>query len=355
MKNRIYKTIYVILFIIVLFLSFYNFYNIESRNKLSEFKSHNSYNLYIEAQLNYHKDYTLSESLFKKSIELNNSFQKPYLMLIHYNYVIKRDFNETLKLIDKYIFQFPQNGIGYGLKALVYLELNETNEAKKYLSKSFDNIKYNSSYDFVYLAQGWIKYNLNLFEDGEYFFNLSLTTPKILMIEEPYSFFRIEKIDIILNVLINYEQYDKAKKIIYDIFDKNNSYNIYPLEKGYPLTLYQHLANIYVKQKDYQKSKEILHKLEKLYETSDEQGMVCPYQSLGILYYHTGELDKSIDYYKKFADAIPNRPSAQIEVAQKCLEYKDFECAERYAKKVLENDKNNYDAVLIINRIKYSN
>ena len=83
--------------------------------------------------------------------------------------------------------------------------------------------------------------------------------------------------------------------------------------------------------------------------------MVCPYQSLGILYYHTGELDKSIDYYKKFADAIPNRPSAQIEVAQKCLEYKDFECAERYAKKVLENDKNNYDAVLIINRIKYSN
>lgn len=294
-------------------------------------------NYYILGQKQYYSNFELSEKYFETAIKLNQSAQKPYLMLFHYNLIIKRDFVSAKKIVDAFIIRFPSNELGQTFQSLILLENNN----KKFTQ--FNEILLDSNktyYDITYLVAGIEAYHKSNYEIGDSMFLLSLTTSKFITIEENFIYFSIEKIDRILKTLIIYKKYNEALEIIKQIENKNETYNIYPLDNGYHLTINQYLAKIYLEKGDLNGSEQILLDLENKYENqTDEFGIECPYQALGLLYYKTQDLNKSVYYYKKYAELTPLRLSSQIEAGEACLLIEDLICAKHFAQKGIKINK----------------
>ncbi|MBT3408602.1 tetratricopeptide repeat protein [archaeon] len=301
------------------------------------FSKNKSFEYYIEGQKNYHYDFKKSEELFKKSIEVNSSFNKPYLMLYHYYFIIENNNEEAKNIAKLYIKNFPTDTIGSTILSLTLLDENLITEAKKrseIISKNVDN------YDISYLNLGILHYKLGEYEKGDIMFEKALITKNTIYIDGPNPYFQIEKIDKILSTLINFKRYEKAKLIINQILNEEVQYNVFPLQEGNKITLYNHLANIHIKNGDYKNAEKILLNIEKEFIEKKDPGLDCPYQSLGLLYFKTNNLSKSKEYYIKYANLTPYRFSSQLNAANSCFISNDLNCSIYFVNKALEIDQN---------------
>ena len=323
------------LFILVILFTGIILFNIFSVNNDAQF-------LYDKGLENYNHNYALSEKYFLNSILIDDTFEKSYLMLFHYYFVLVGDTQEATIIIDKYIDKFPQNETGYSLKSILLINENKTTQAGAELSK----IKQKDEHfnDITLLSYGLLNFEQSNFLEGYKYFNKSLHTKNVIIMDGGLSYFRIEKIDMILSKLIEHRKYDLAKNLILKILDKPSSFNTGSLQKGDPIKLNRYLAQIYMEQGNYSKAKNILIDLEKKYEATDEQGLECPYQALGLLFYKTNDLNKSLEYYKKYANVAPFRVSAQLDVAKSCMMIEKIECAKEYVDKALTLDETNSEA-----------
>jgi len=309
----------------------------------------NAESLYIKAQKHYINDFDKSVMYFKESILLDPMFEKSYLMLFHYYYIIERNFEDALKTINGYVNITSNKEIGFSLRSFIYIEQDHLD----LIESDLNNIE-NEPYDFTYLAKGIYYYKTDNFEKGDEMFERAMTTKKLLILEEPDPFFRIEKIDKILTTLIEHEQYDKCKKLIQDILNNKLEFNVYPLEQGTPLTLFHHLAKIHMELGEYDEAEKILLDLETNFEEERGFGLDCPYQALGLLYFQTENYDKSSEYYEKYANITPYRIQSQLEAAQACFKAGKHSCAIDYLEKVLDKDPNNKEAIQLLNKLNSS-
>jgi len=334
-RNYNWKLMIFLLILVGIFLSLIIRFNLDS----------NDY--YHKGVRYYSSQPEVSETYFLKSIELDNSFEKPYLMLFHYYCVLAGDYVEADEIANAFIKQFPNIGLGYGLKSINYLKEGRSVE-QVYNQIEHIDLENPNIVDIELLALGLYSFKIEDLDKGLYFFNESLTTSNTIVMDDGLSFLRVDKLNLILSTLIDYGFIDEAKALIVGIEEDGESYNLGPYQHGDQIIFKRFMSEILMSKGNFEEAKKILLDLEKEFELTDKEGLECSYQSLGLLYYLTNDSVNSSEYYQKYADVAPFRVAAQIEAVQSCLTINDYPCAKKYIERALNLDDTNSESIQLL-------
>jgi tetratricopeptide (TPR) repeat protein len=238
------------------------------------------------------------------------------------------DINLSIQLCKKAISLNKNDYLFYNKLGWIFLENGYYINASEMFNKS---ISLNPNSFDSYIGVGTIlriegNYNKSL----EYLFFVSTHIP-----DDPLVYEQISK---------NYFEMGKFKQA-----EKAINRSLF-LSSSRPSAITQK-GNILIKQNKLDKAENILLEFEKEYNQNITKIFNCPYKALGIVYFKKNQSNKSIEYFKKFADVATNRFSAQIGTAFICFNLNDLKCSQYYAKKALEIRPNDNETLELIHKL----
>ena len=278
-------------------------------------------------------DVEQSKVYLEKSIYVKPNYKEPYLRLLIINFQKKYDYQEAIEVSELYIDQFPQDSLGYIFKSLTFMRNKETQKSieQLLLTKNKDNVPQ----DIYFLILGMNYFELNNSIKGKEYFSKSLSTKNITQISNK-TFLHNTKLDEIFYTLMHEKEYDYAEKLIWNITEFPDSYNLGTLDHDDQIRFGEFVARIKIYTNKLNNTEEVLINLTKNYQNKIPASLGCTYQALAFYYTYTNQSNKATEYFINAAELEPHKSYSQYEAAMACFRSNDYSCAKKYIDKALK-------------------